>query len=260
MEVKVEDKQLNELLEIFTQIPTSSLDRVISILHSGKDRFEIIYALQSDFGFYASVNGIIRLISESKVQPVEIALVFESLKAYKKAIPQSKLSLVWSGPNLVGVPIRMTSQVILELIDDAKQSLFISSFSFYKIREVFLGLEKSIARGVNITLLLETPQSSHYKITHDPMGDFSEDFKSKVSFYIWPHKNRLIPGGDQTGSLHAKFILQDNQRLFITSANLTQYAMDRNIELGVIIEDKYVIEKLQDQLNALISSNVIKRI
>ncbi len=255
----MEDKQLDDLLEIYNSIPSSSLDRVISTLSAGKDKFEDIQFLQSNFGFSASAKVLIRMISADNIKPSDIAIILRAFQKSKESTPESNLSLVWSGPNLMGVPIRMTSQVILEMIDKSEESLFISSFSFYKINVVFDALEKAIARGVKISLLLETPQSSHYKIKNDPMGVFSDAFKSKASFYIWPYKNRVIPGDDQTGSLHAKFILQDDKRLFITSANLTQYAMDRNIELGIIIEDQAIISKFQDHLDALISSNVITR-
>jgi len=218
------------------------------------------YSLQSDFGFSSSIKKLNTLILDVDQDPEKIALVFESLQEFNNSFPKSEVSLVWSGPNLLGVHMRMTLQVVLEMIDQASENLFISSFSFYKIGAFIVALERAIARGVDVSLLLETPQSSHYKITHNPMGDFSDEFKTKASFYIWPYKNRKIEGDDQTGSLHAKFILQDNQRLFITSANLTQYAMDRNIELGVIIEDQDVVEKFFHNLEMLVAKNIITRI
>jgi phosphatidylserine/phosphatidylglycerophosphate/cardiolipin synthase-like enzyme len=92
------------------------------------------------------------------------------------------------------------------------------------------------------------------------LKDFSEYIQSNASFYIWPYRNRVINGDEQTGSLHAKFILQDNSKLFVSSANLTQSAMDRNIELGVIIEAPEVIEKLQSQLDSLIIENEITKL
>jgi phosphatidylserine/phosphatidylglycerophosphate/cardiolipin synthase-like enzyme len=256
----VENKHLQALIEIYSHLPSSSIDRIILILRSEKERFNVIQSLQSDFGSSASIKALNQLIITSNLDLEAIALVFDSLSTYRKLMPESKISLVWSGPNLVGVPMRMTSQVMLEIIDQSKERLFLSSFSLYRIESIFYALEKAINRGVQIALLLETPQSSLYKIKQDPMEDFSSEFKKKANFYIWPYKNRKIEGDDQTGSLHAKFILQDDKRLFITSANLTQYAMDRNIELGVIIEDQLAIKKLCDHLDILISENVITKI
>jgi phosphatidylserine/phosphatidylglycerophosphate/cardiolipin synthase-like enzyme len=40
------------------------------------------------------------------------------------------------------------------------------------------------------------------------------------------------------GVLHAKAVVADDETAFITSANLTEAALDRNIELGVLIRDR----------------------
>ena len=40
------------------------------------------------------------------------------------------------------------------------------------------------------------------------------------------------------GVLHAKAVVVDDEAVFVTSANLTEAALDRNIELGVLIRDR----------------------
>jgi phosphatidylserine/phosphatidylglycerophosphate/cardiolipin synthase-like enzyme len=40
------------------------------------------------------------------------------------------------------------------------------------------------------------------------------------------------------GVLHAKAVVADEKTVFVTSANLTEAALDRNIELGVLIRDR----------------------
>jgi phosphatidylserine/phosphatidylglycerophosphate/cardiolipin synthase-like enzyme len=37
--------------------------------------------------------------------------------------------------------------------------------------------------------------------------------------------------------LHAKAVVADEQSVFITSANLTEAALDRNIEIGLLVRD-----------------------
>jgi phosphatidylserine/phosphatidylglycerophosphate/cardiolipin synthase-like enzyme len=39
------------------------------------------------------------------------------------------------------------------------------------------------------------------------------------------------------GSLHVKCAVADDRTLFISSANLTEYALTLNMELGVLIQD-----------------------
>lgn len=156
--------------------------------------------------------------------------------------------------------MRKTAQVIIEMIDEAKESLYLSSFTFYKVREIIDHLKLAQERNVVITLLLETPQSSHYKVKSDPIKHLEDDLREKACLSIWPNKNRLVEGYQQTGSLHAKFVLQDRSKLFVSSANLTQSAMDRNMELRVIIEDVMAIDKFHNHLDHLISENIITRI
>ena len=254
------DEQVKTLVEVFAQIPSALLSNIKEILRSDNDQRIIANLLITDHGSSIHIKKLSQLILEEQLNPKEIALIFDSFQAYHDMMPKNEVSLVWSGPNLHGVPMRMTMQVVLEMIDQSKKQLFLSSFSFYKIASVIDSFERAIARGVKLSLLLETPQSSHYKIKWDPLKDFNEYIQSNASFYIWPYRNRMINGDEQTGSLHAKFILQDNSKLFISSANLTQAAMDRNIELGVIIEAQDVIGKLQNQIDSLIKENVITRL
>jgi phosphatidylserine/phosphatidylglycerophosphate/cardiolipin synthase-like enzyme len=40
------------------------------------------------------------------------------------------------------------------------------------------------------------------------------------------------------GVLHAKAVVADDEAVFVTSANLTEAALDRNIEVGLLIRDR----------------------
>lgn len=43
--------------------------------------------------------------------------------------------------------------------------------------------------------------------------------------------------GGPMGVLHAKAVVVDDEIVFVTSANLTEAAFDRNIELGLLVRD-----------------------
>jgi len=58
----------------------------------------------------------------------------------------------------------------------------------------------------------------------------------KVEVFVWPLENRPRNTKGQHRSLHAKFVVADGDKLFISSANLTDYALNLNIELGVLIK------------------------
>ncbi len=44
--------------------------------------------------------------------------------------------------------------------------------------------------------------------------------------------------GGAGGALHAKAVVADDEAVFVTSANLTEAALDRNIEVGLLVRDR----------------------
>jgi phosphatidylserine/phosphatidylglycerophosphate/cardiolipin synthase-like enzyme len=60
------------------------------------------------------------------------------------------------------------------------------------------------------------------------------------------------------GVLHAKAVVADDEAVFITSANLTEAALDRNIELGVLIRDRAVALAVAGYFRNLIDRDLLK--
>jgi phosphatidylserine/phosphatidylglycerophosphate/cardiolipin synthase-like enzyme len=60
------------------------------------------------------------------------------------------------------------------------------------------------------------------------------------------------------GVLHAKAVVADDEVVFVTSANLTEAALDRNIELGVLIRDRAFALTIGGYFRSLIDRNLLK--
>src|SRR5215212_8465822 len=60
------------------------------------------------------------------------------------------------------------------------------------------------------------------------------DLRALSEVYIWPLDKRPKDGAGRYGSLHAKFAVADEAALFVSSANLTEYAFNFNMELGLL--------------------------
>jgi phosphatidylserine/phosphatidylglycerophosphate/cardiolipin synthase-like enzyme len=60
------------------------------------------------------------------------------------------------------------------------------------------------------------------------------------------------------GVLHAKAVVADDEAVFITSANLTEAALDRNIELGVLIRDRAFGLAVSGYFRSLIEHDLLK--
>ncbi len=82
----------------------------------------------------------------------------------------------------------------------------------------------------------------------------------------WPGSSRprvfydpraLDPEG-RDGVLHAKAVVADDEVVFVTSANLTEAALDRNIELGVLIRDRALALTVSGYFRSLVDRDLLK--
>lgn len=259
----MDDQSITQLIRILWDISDSYLDQFENLCEENQqcssDQFSRL--IQKEFGFLPFSRTLIDwLDSNSTVTLYEIQIIIRTIRLSKIEQKSSEMQLVWSGPLPAGIPIRDTEQVIIDLIENATQSLFISSFAVYKAKKVLQKLSDAIERGINVSLLLETPESSHFKIKIDPLKILPKTILDHATILIWPFQKRIRNGEDNGGSLHAKFVIQDDSRLFISSANLTESAFERNIELGVLISDEKLISDLKDHIEDLINKSVLVNI
>lgn len=60
------------------------------------------------------------------------------------------------------------------------------------------------------------------------------------------------------GRVHAKVAVAEGKTAFLTSANLTGHAIEKNMEAGTLISGRHVPANLQSHLRALIETKVIQ--
>jgi len=167
-------------------------------------------------------------------QSVALALC-AAAQAVEAERGQERLELVWTGPDSRLIPLRRTDQALLQLIDGAQHDLHIVSFAVYRIAAIARALARAAGRGVAISLYLETPDASEGRIAYDTLAAFGEEVRQRARIYIWPLEKRPLSADGRHGSLHAKLAIADGHTMLISSANLTEYAMTLNMELGVLI-------------------------
>ena len=175
--------------------------------------------------------------------------------AYSNSVSES-VELVWTGPDTTIVPVRQTSAVLHEVIDKAQDLLFVVSFVITDIERIATALEDAIRRGVKLSILTESSKERGGSLDYDP-GEKIAKMLPSASVYYWPENNRSRDG---SGSVHAKCAVADDSIAFITSANLTGYALERNMELGSLITGGRVPVDLKNHLEALILTGIVKDI
>ncbi|MFI5657455.1 DISARM system phospholipase D-like protein DrmC [Streptomyces sp. NPDC051684] len=164
-----------------------------------------------------------------------MALALRSAAATHHSGPtQPSLELVVSGPTSPSVPTRLTSTVVIDVINAAHDSLLVSSFAALGVVDVVAALQQAAERHVRIDLVLEASTSAPTAF-RQLRGEFVR---------LWQR-----PTG--VGVVHAKALAADRHTALLGSANLTDRALAANIEMGLLVRDSILVGRLVDHFNWL---------
>jgi cardiolipin synthase len=183
------------------------------------------------------------------------AMLTSASHTFHKLNTEQTLELVWTGPTSPFVSARRTEQALLQVIESSREALFITSFVAYDVSSIVKALNSSISRGVKVLMLLESSSEYGGSVSIDVIGKM-KDLVPKATIFAWSNKSPAFFGG----RVHAKIALADNKMCFITSANLTGFAMEKNMEAGVLINGGRLPIILQRHLQSLITLKLIDHV
>lgn len=197
---------------------------------------------------------------------VTLEAVGEEAAARQRALDQ--IQMVWTSPDEEGPHVRDTSVVVRQLLSEARQSLWISTYSIFNGRDIFQPLADawSIRPELDVVLILNVPPDGADGVYG---GAAVHKYAKAFWKYHWPWARRpevfYDPRGPEEAEgvpacQHAKCILVDEATAFITSANFTESAHERNIELGVLFRDNpRVAESIRSKFDSLIQNGFLKQ-
>jgi phosphatidylserine/phosphatidylglycerophosphate/cardiolipin synthase-like enzyme len=174
-----------------------------------------------------------------------IALALEAAGSALRRADVPIIEVVVTGPDSMAAPVRLTSEVVCQLIDEATTRVTLVSFAAYQMNSIITALDGALARGVSVALILESPENLE--------GGGGAKVYSKYRIYHWPTERREPSGA----KLHAKAVIIDSRDVLLTSANMTAAAYDKNIELGVLCRGGGVARQVQNHFDALIARGVL---
>ena len=181
------------------------------------------------------------------------AMLLGASFAYQQATSESDTKLVWTGPSSELVATRKTEQALLQVINVAEKKLFLTSFVAYDVPSIEAALAKASDRSVALSMLLESSESHGGGVSIDGIARMREALPSARIFF-WREKGENFMGG----KVHAKVAVCDEELCFISSANLTGHAMEKNMEAGVLIRGGHVPMTLHRHLEALVTINIVQ--
>jgi phosphatidylserine/phosphatidylglycerophosphate/cardiolipin synthase-like enzyme len=208
--------------------------------------------------------------SNSGVPPRQIAHILRLLAEARIASEQTsdKVELVWSGPEMPGAGSRDTSVVVRELFSAAQSSVLVAGFAISRGNEIFKALAIRMAQvhSLTVRMFLNVARDDENLASNEAiLQSFCLSFKTKH----WPWANypqvfydprALEANFSMRASLHAKCIVIDSEKCFVTSANFTESGHARNIEVGVLVEDRNLAASIHQQFESLVASGVLRGI
>lgn len=220
------------------------------------DTGKAVAALSGVVGTPSAAGVVEQLIDAWRVTFVssdELAsMLLAASHIFTKVATEQSTELVWTGPTTPFVSARRTEQALLQVINSAEKTLFITSFVAYDVSTIIKALNASSDRGVAISMLLELSEDHGGSISFDVIGKMKTLVPS-ARLYAWSHK----PDPFSDGRVHAKIAVADGTVCFITSANLTGYAMEKNMEAGVLISGGQIPKLLDDHLRSLVDTKIV---
>jgi phosphatidylserine/phosphatidylglycerophosphate/cardiolipin synthase-like enzyme len=234
-------------LRLVEDLPASLVESLIARLRVGAAS-----AMPSP-GYQGRVDEFLR--SHAEVRG-ELAPMLEVALTAKRS--QQTAELVWTGPVTPVVPARRTEQVLFDLIQCAQRRLTITSFGIFQVQRLVEGLEQALARGVALRIVLGDRELHSDQEIDRQRHQLGRVVAARAVLLQWPPERRPRDEQGHAGLMHAKAAVVDSRFAFLTSANLTEAALERNMELGVLIRGGHIPAAIDRLIDALVESGELE--
>jgi phosphatidylserine/phosphatidylglycerophosphate/cardiolipin synthase-like enzyme len=227
----------------------------------------------SAFASVAGENGAVvgawlTTLEKAEFRPAQIARLLRSIVASRQRDRVLVPDLVVSGPDVPGVPTSDTYAVVQTLFQEAENEIVVAGYAFHNGKLLFerLAEQKKLRAQLRIIFHVDVPRKAgdtsspeaiilryadEFRTRHWPWKPFPEVYFDPRALEIDSHCR---------ASLHAKVVVVDRSKLFLTSANFTEAAHQRNIEMGLLSRAAYLAEQVAVYFEGLRQSGRLQRL
>ena len=251
---------------VIARLPDGALRALAQGLRSGalasdSSVHQLADSLRVDSTVAAEVSAVVADQSDTRA----LALACDCTRAARRESATSEFSkvfeLVLSGPMVEGVEMRDTAVVFASLIREAREEVLVTSFVAGYARELLAPLADFLDGDATrkATIVLDFQRGNDTTRTADLAAHLAQKFWDKQ----WPRGARrptlcydprgLADNSADRATMHAKVLVIDRRKAFVTSANLTARAQSNNIELGVLIDHAPTAARIVGYFDALIA-------
>lgn len=214
------------------------------------------------------VESLTRMQNLSRSDSTAYALELLAEAIAERTSAFDSVGLVTTAPDAPGVENRDTSVVVSELFRNAQRSVLLAGYAVHQGQKVFNALAKRMTDipSLSVRFCLDI-QRKPGDTTCD--ADLVRRFTYQFEQAQWPAGVRLpeiyyFPASlcqDRTtrAAMHAKCVVVDCQSSFVGSANFTEAAQLRNVEVGALIKSAEVADRLTRFFELLIEKKTLVR-
>ena len=150
----------------------------------------------------------------------------------------SEITIVSTGEKWVGYGFRSFSSVIEEMMSVAEKEIVMTAYVISDMKVVD-SVKNALERGISVEIFIYLPDSSQRTSAVNEIFKLSKEYR-----YL-----RIHTISDEV--LHAKVLIVDGDRVLAGSANPTFGGMVKNYELGFLVKDGRIAQKVLTLLRRL---------
>jgi len=238
-----------DLESFLNSIPENKMPQLIAAIKEGK-----IDSSSSELDFNKNIpltqnqidiaKGALSHFSDMENFLFELELIRE-IKSQKS---RNATRLVWTSP-LYDERADDTLDTLVSMIQSANYSILIVGYVVFKADKILKEISKRAKEKSNLKV----------RFILEKAADYSEDVLKKWTSTRYPEFFSYSPKIPRS-LLHAKVVIVDKSQILITSANLTENALERNVELGIFHDSKTIAEEASGLFQALIDEGYMEPI
>ena len=255
------------MIDFATHLSDSELAGLAGALRAGRVRapFTSVSLHQVVTSQYAGLVATgLESLQSLGATPQSIALMLDAMVADRQGRPlvDDVVDLVTTGPEASGVANRDTSVVVRELFANAVSDVLVVGYAVYQGQRVFAALADRMREcpSLQVRLFLDIQRSpTDTSIPAEIVRRFIDRFVTTQ----WP-VDRPLPTAyyyplslesewTKRSCLHAKCVVVDGEVAFVSSANFTEAAQEKNIEVGVLIRSESLAARITRHFGALVA-------
>lgn len=249
-----------------SRIPLPMLEELASSVEQGRVDCPLTEAALIDSGLRGRTRDVIEALGQADKHGVLAAVRVAIAERVHR--PPPRIDLVWTGPETKASVARSTGLVVEALFESAKTSVIVGGYTFDRAQILEPLFRAMRDRGVTVMVFVDIDGATPNPADADTFaGAVIDKWMKKVwafgapkpEIYYDPRTAIQNERGHDWATLHAKCIVVDDERSLITSANFTDRGQTRNIETGVVIEDKGFAEDLAGHWRQLVSEGLVRK-